>query len=253
MKKTRHDLIPAIGIKRVSEVYTEKLDKYNINEWKKGLNWSDVISSLKQHLNNFECGEDYTNSGTLSIAEVAANALILAEYYTTAPHKDDRVVLPYEKPIIGMDLDGVIFDFNKAYMEKFGVNMNDYWNANYEIGTHLKELEKDKDFWVNLPVLNRPCFEVDHYITSRNIPKEWIMESLQKNGLPCAPVHTVDWNCSKVGLLKELGITLLIDDKYSNFTEASESGVFCYLMDAPHNKHYNVGHKRIYNLNVKLK
>ena len=82
MDNTRYDLIPPIGIKEISKVFTEKLIKYNKNEWKYGMQWTDILSSLKKHLNEFELGHDYTDEGLLNIAEVAANALILAEYYT---------------------------------------------------------------------------------------------------------------------------------------------------------------------------
>ena len=171
-----------------------------------------MLSNLKKHLAQFELGNDYTDEGLLQIGEVAMNALILAEYYHIYPQGDDRVIAPVNKPIIGCDLDNVIFNFNIAYEQKFGVKMNPYWKANYQMDEHLKELETDKEFWINLPILHRPSFEVDYYITARNIPVEWIEESLQKNGLPCAPVLTVPWDASKVGILKEKGITIMIDD-----------------------------------------
>ena len=57
--KIRYDLIPARGIEEVSKVLTSKLEKYNINQWKYGLKWSEVLSSLKKHLNEFELGNDY--------------------------------------------------------------------------------------------------------------------------------------------------------------------------------------------------
>ena len=79
------------------------------------------------------------------------------------------------------------------------------------------------------------------------------MENLQKMGFPCAPVHSVPWNTSKLELLKKLGTTIFIDDKYENYKEATDAGIFCYLMDAPHNRHYNVGHRRIYDLNLSIK
>ena len=74
MEKTRYDLIPPHGINEVNKVLTEKLDKYQINEWKYGLKWTDVLSSLKKHLSEFELGNDFTEEGLLNIAEVAANA-----------------------------------------------------------------------------------------------------------------------------------------------------------------------------------
>lgn len=249
----KYDLIPPYGIQEVSKVLTEKLSIYNENQWKRGLPWLNVLSSLKKHLNEFELGNDFTEEGLLHMAEVASNALILCEFYHIYPQGDNRIIAPINKPIIALDLDNVVFDFDRAYEERFGVKMNPYWKANYEMKEHLKELEKDKDFWVNMPVLHCPKFEVDHYITARNIPKEWIEESLQKNGLPCAPVHTVPWDASKVTLLKDLKIDIFIDDKYENYKEATEAGIFCYLMDASHNKYYNVGHRRIYNLNIPIK
>ena len=251
--KTRYDLVPAYGYEEICKVLTSKLAKYPINQWKYGMKWSDVLSSLKKHLNQFECGNDYTEENLFHIAEVAVNALILCEFYHTYPQGDDRIIAPTNKPIIALDLDGVIFDFNKAYEEKFNATLNPYWDGNYQMGEHLSELQKDKDFWVNLPVLNRPTFEVDYYITSRSIPDEWTMESLQKNGLPCAPVKSVPWNESKLELLRELKVEVFVDDKFRNFKEATDAGIFCYLMDAPHNKYYNVGHRRIFNLDIPIK
>ena len=252
-QKIRYDLTPQYGIEEVNKILTSKLSKYQENEWKRGMKWTDVLSSLKKHLNQFERGIDYTNEGLLEMAEVATNALILCEFYHIYPQGDDRVMAPIDKPIVGLDLDNVVFDFNKAYEDKFGVAMNPYWNANYQMSEHLHELESDKEFWINIPVLHRPSFEVDYYVTARNIPTEWIQESLQKNGLPCAPVITVPWNAGKVEAIKSRGITIMIDDKYDNYKEITNAGIFCYLMDAPHNQYYQVGHRRIYDLNIPIK
>ena len=251
--KVRYDLTPQYGIEEVNRVLTSKLTKYQENQWKRGMKWTEVLSSLKKHLTQFEQGKDFTDEGLLNMAEVATNALIICELYHIYPQGDDRVIAPINKPIIGCDLDNVIFDFNTAYENRFGVKMNPYWKANYQMNEHLKELELDKDFWINLPVLHRPSFEVDYYVTARSIPTEWIEESLQKNGLPCAPVLTVPWDASKVEILKKKGISVMIDDRFSNYKEINEAGIFCYLMDAPHNKYYDVGHRRIYNLNIPIK
>lgn len=253
MKKIRHDLTPQYGLLEVSKILTNKLDHYQENQWKKGMKWTEVLSSLKKHLLEFELGNDFTEEGLLHMAEVASNALILCDFYHIYPQGDDRIIAPTSKPIIALDLDNVIFDFNKAYVSKFGVEMNPYWKANYQMPTHLKELEQDKEFWINLPILHRPSFEVDYYVTARNIPVEWIEESLQKNGMPCAPVLTVPWDASKVQILKDKKVTIMVDDKFSNYKEITEAGIFCYLMDAPHNKYYNVGHRRIYDLNIPIK
>ena len=78
----RYDLVPTHGIKEISKILTHKLSKYNKNQWKYGMSWTEVLSSLKKHLNEFELGKDYVdiNEKLLHIAEVATNALILCEF-----------------------------------------------------------------------------------------------------------------------------------------------------------------------------
>ena len=247
MKTIRYDLIPPHGITEVSKVLTEKLEKYNKNEWKYGLPWTEVLSSLKKHLNEFESGNDFTPEGNLSIAEVASNALILCEYFSIYPQGDDRV-LHVNQPRISLDVDDVCAAFIPAFEEKFGVKLNPYWNGSYQMKDLLEKVKDDKDFWVNLPVLALPPFEPDLYVSSRSIPIEGTMEWLQNNGFPCAPVVHVPWNTSKVDVLKEHNISIHVDDKVANYREAVRAGIFCYLVTAPHNKYMNVGFRRINSL-----
>lgn len=249
----RYDLIPNRGLNEVNKVLSSKLDKHEIHEWMRGMKWSEVISSLKKHLTTFELGEDYTQEGNLSIAEVATNALILAEYFYINPAGDDRIFLPVNRPIVALDIDDVCLDFIGTYEKKTGKKLNDYWNGSYDISDKLKELSTDKEFWTTLPTKHLPTFEPDLYITSRSIPVEWTMENLERNGFPCAPVYCVPWNESKINLLKEHNVSILIDDKFANYKDAIDNGIFCYLMDAPHNKYYNVGHRRVYNLDLNIK
>ena len=253
MSNVRYDLIPVQGITEVNKVLTKKLETHEVNEWKYGISWTEVLSSLKKHLTEFELGNDYTEEGLLHMAEVAANALILCEYYSIYPQGDDRIIAPVNKPIIGCDLDDVIFDFTGSYEKRFNTKLSDYWNGDYSMGANLEQLKNEKDFWVNMPVKNRPSFEIDYYITARSIPVEWTEEAIQRNNLPKAPVYSLPWNVSKIDTLKKLGVDIMIDDKYATFKECKENGIFCYLMDAASNKHYNVGHHRIHNLDLRIK
>ncbi len=249
----RYDLIPIRGIEEVHKVLNSKLDKHEVGEWKHGLNWTDVLSSLKKHLLAFEKGEDFTPEGNLSIAEVATNALILSEYFYINPAGDNREFLPINRPIVALDIDDVCLDFIGAFEQRTGIKCNDYWNGTYEMKAKLEELSKDEEFWTTLPTKHMPTFEPDLYITSRSIPVEWTKKNLERNGFPCAPVYCVPWNESKVELLKKHNVSILCDDKFQNYKDAIDAGVFCYLVDAPHNKYYNVGHRRIYNLNLPIK
>ena len=253
MSNVRYDLIPVQGITEVSKVLTEKLKKHEVNEWKYGISWTEVLSSLKKHLTEFELGNDYTEEGLLHMAEVASDALILCEYYSIYPQGDNRIIAPINKPIVGCDLDDVIFDFTGSYEKRFNTKLSNYWNGDYNMSKNLEQLKDEKEFWVNMPVENRPSFEVDYYITARSIPVEWTKEAIQKNNLPKAPVYSLPWNVSKIDTLKELGVDIMIDDKYSTFKECKENGIFCYLMNSDTNQHYNVGHHRIYDLNLKIK
>ena len=77
MSNVRYDLIPVQGITEVSKILTEKLERHEVNEWKYGISWTRILSSLKKHLTEFELGNDYTENNLLHMAEVAADALIL--------------------------------------------------------------------------------------------------------------------------------------------------------------------------------
>lgn len=251
----RYDLVPTHGIKEISKILTHKLSKYNKNQWKYGMSWTEVLSSLKKHLNEFELGKDYVdiNEKLLHIAEVATNALILCEFYHIYPQGDDRIIAPVVKPCVALDLDDCVFNFLGSYTKRFGVNISDYWNGDYNMSENLKTLKEDKDFWINMPIINRPTFEVDYYVTARSIPIEWTQEAIQRNNLPKAKIYTLPWNVSKIDTLKELKVDIMIDDKAETFKECLSNGIFCYLMDAPHNRYYDVGHHRIYDLNLTIK
>ncbi len=252
-QKVRYDLTPPNGLQEVCKILTSKLDKYQENQWKKGMSWSEVLSNLKRHLNEFELGNDFTAEGLLHIGEVAMNALILTDFYKSFPQGDDRCVAPIVKPIIACDLDDTILSFRESYEEKFNVRLSDYWNGDYNMSDNLKQLQKDKDFWVNLPVKNYPTFDIDYYITARSIADEWTQECIQKHNLPKAKIISVPWNESKIDILKSLRVDIMIDDKLETFKECKANGIFCYLMDSPSNKYANVGHHRIFDLNLNLK
>lgn len=250
--KLRYDLIPQEFLTELAKVFTYGAEKYGVDNWRKGLSWRDCLASAKRHLEEFAIGNDYNvddDPNLLHVANAAANLAMIAAYYKIYPQGDDRPQQFLNPKKIVLDIDGVVFDFDKAYEKRFGVKLNPFWNGNYQISDHLKELESEKEFWLNLPILNIPKFEVFAYVTSRGIPTEWTMESLQMNGLPCAPVVTVPWNQSKVESLKKLGDDIIfVDDKFDNFKECTNAGIFTYLMTAKHNEYYNVGHRRIHNL-----
>ena len=129
-------------MEEVCKVLTSKLEKYNKNEWKFGLKWSDVLSSLKKHLSEFEQGHDFTPEGCLSIAEVAANSLILADYISTYPQGDDRV-LHVNQPRISLDVDDCCADFLGYFQQYFNTTLNPYWKGSYKMEEMLNKIKDD--------------------------------------------------------------------------------------------------------------
>ncbi len=250
--KIRHDLIPAYAINEIAKVFTQGAEKYGENNYRKGMPWSKVLASLKRHINSLELGEDFdSESGCYHAAHAATNLIFLLEYYKIAPQFDDRQIKPQWR--IGLDIDEVLADWTGAYRRVYNIpdeHVFHSWHLHYDILKRCTE-ELGPEFYKGLSPLIRPediPFEPHCYITSRNIPNEVTMEWLHFYGYPTKPVYTVSLVESKLEIAKRENLDIFVDDVYKNFLELNNGGVFCYLLDRPHNRRFNVGHKRIYNL-----
>ncbi len=256
--KLRYELVPQYAQEQYVQVLSSGAVKYGDNNWRRGMEWKTVIASLKRHTIAMERGEDYDpESGFLHTAHIMCNAAFLTEYYKIYPQGDNRQHEYLNRPKIGLDIDGVLSDFNGQY-EKYRVEQNktkilptltqEVWNYDLDMSKKILELSKNKKFWCEMPILTKPNdipFEPHCYITSRSIPTEWTEEWLHLNGFPNVPVYSVGIDKSKLEIAKECGIDIFIDDRFENFVELNKNGICCYLFDAPYNKRYNVGHKRI--------
>lgn len=152
---------------------------------------------------------------------------------------------------IFLDIDDVIFNWHSNYADRFSCKIPTKWDTSKTMTERLAILSKEKDFWMNLTIKNKPNFQPAGFISARGIPKSWTVASLKKNGIPGrSNVHQVHWGQSKIELLKQFGCDIFIDDKYETFKECHDNGIFCLLMDAPHNKRYKTKY-RIYDLDIK--
>lgn len=145
---------------------------------------------------------------------------------------------------VSMDLDGCLCDFYGPYLKRFGIPKKDA-----EISKNVQTvLLKDKNFWLNLPVLNQLNFTPKQYTTARIIPKQWIKEYLEKEMFPKAPVYQIfGYGLSKYSKIKMGGCHLHIDDSLSVFIDLNKRGIPCLLLDTLNNKEWGpVG--RIYTL-----
>lgn len=279
--KNRLELIPPFALSQLGKVYTlgahkysvyrdsegnefkgteipfDSIDKYEVvydagQNWRLGQNWTASMASVKRHILEWDLGRDFDEElGTYHIANAAWGLFQLLEYYKIYPQGDDRPHQYLSVPKIGLDIDEVLADWVGHWTRHHGQEVPETWNFDRNIEDKFSALKDNKEFWLSIPVKTNPKdihFEPHCYITSRSIPIEWTVEWLDKNGFPTMPVYQVNHGQSKVEVAKNSGIEIFVDDRFENFVELNKAGIFCYLFDAPHNKRYNVGHKRIYSL-----
>lgn len=250
--KTRHDLVPAYAQEQYAKVLTEGGKKYGDHNWQKGMAWSKVIASMKRHVQRLEEGEDFDpETGCLHSAHIMCNAAFLTQYYKIYPQGDDRPHAYLNMPRIALDIDEVIADWVGHWTKHHKQDLPQFWNFDRDINEKFEALKDDMDFWLSIPAKIDPSqlpFEPVCYVTSRIIPTAWTEEWLKRKGFPSVPVITVGHGVSKVEALKEYKVDIFVDDRFDNFVDINKAGICCFLMDAPHNRRYNVGYKRITDL-----
>lgn len=257
--KLRYDLFEPHAMKELAKVFTIGANKYEPRNWEKGMSWQSVLASLERHKEAFKKGEDYDQeTGCLHMAHVAWNALALVSYYSIYPQGDDRPHEYLNRPKIGLDIDDVLCKWCDSWADKFGYNTPTSWYFSYNIKGDFQSMtqEEMEEFYLNMPRKINPediPFEPHAYITARSIPKEITEKWIQKNGFPTAPVYSIGFGQSKVDVAKESGIDIFVDDRFDNFVELNKAGICTYLLTAPHNERYQVGHKRINSLKELIK
>jgi hypothetical protein len=157
---------------------------------------------------------------------------------------------------IGLDIDGVIANFMLAWHELYPEIPPDpdRYDFDENIMQKFEDMRKARildNFYLSIKPLIKPedlPFEPKCYVTARPV-ETWVSEQwLDICGFPKRKVITVPTRTSKVGVMKEAGIEIFIDDYYKNFTELNDAGIFTYLFTAPWNIKYNVGHMRLNSL-----
>lgn len=253
--KPRFDLITPYAIEQLAKVLTRGAEKYAERNWELGMPWSKVIASLERHLHAFKSGEDIDpESGLLHAAHLLTNASFLVEYYKIFPQGDDRRHKYLDHPKIGLDIDEVLAGWVPAWCNKWNIDVPKSWFFDRKIKEKFDEMAKTgelEEFYLNLPVLTPPeeiPFEPHCYVTSRPVSKEVTERWLDDNGYPQRPVYCVGLHQSKMEVMKESGCEIFVDDRFDNFVELNKAGICCFLFDAPHNRRYDVGYKRIKSL-----
>lgn len=268
--KLRYDLVHPEAHRDMVDVLTYGAEKYTIRDengvvtydgsmnWRDGLSWSSVLASLKRHVAAIDIGEDYDpETGKLHAAHAACNIHFLNAFYYIFPQGDDRPKNFKRIPKIGLDIDGVIADFNKAWIRKYPDLPENPATFHYdrkmvERINEMRDKNELDDFYLSFD----PLFHADSlpfvpecYITSRPVDTKITEQWLDAHGFPARPVFTVPMRTSKVEVAKEQGIEIFIDDSFDNFVDLNKHGIFTYLYTASYNRKHQVGHMRLNSLN----
>lgn len=264
--KLRYELISTYGLKELAKVYTSGAEKYTIRDkdgkiiedgsdnWRKGLPWMSVIASAQRHIEAFKEGEDFDELGTYHLANAAWNLFTILDYYKTHPGYDNRPINKLKKPRISLDVDDVCADFIGEWRKLYDLPEAESWQFDPLMGERLQRMRENgtlADFSLQLPELvngQELLFDPVAYITARGEDSKAVTEEwLKLKKFPFAPVHCTNHG-SKLQIIKDLNVDIHVDDNYQTFMELNSNGVCCYLFDAPHNRKWKVGHKRIHSL-----
>lgn len=79
--KPRYDLIPTHALKRIAGLYARGADKYDDNNWHKGIPYSRCLASLERHLQQWKQGDRDEDH----LAAVVWNALAIMHYEEVGP------------------------------------------------------------------------------------------------------------------------------------------------------------------------
>ena len=148
---------------------------------------------------------------------------------------------------VALDLDSTVAGFELSYNKYFKTDLN--IEPSWLITKRVYKLRYNRDFWVNLPVIDKIDFIPEIYATKRINPKSYTREWLIKNGFPNRPIYqTLYQKGNKADIIKGR-CDILVDDSFSNVIKCINSEVPSLLIDRPHNRHINTPY-RIFSLTL---
>ena len=150
---------------------------------------------------------------------------------------------------IGLDIDDVLSNFYESYSNYFNAKDNPKVLSDLIITRNVERiLKKDRDFWLNLDLIQYPDFDPELFCTKRVNNKAWTKKWLLDKGLPNRPVYQLFLQSSNKADRLRGKVDVFIDDSISNMIQINLSGIPCLLMNTKYNQEWGpIG--RIYTLN----
>lgn len=89
--KIRYDLIPSDSLHELAKVYTHGAQKYEDDNWRKGMDWKRIMGAIERHYHAWKRGQEIDpDSGLFHLAQVAWGCFTLLNYSKTHPNLDTR-------------------------------------------------------------------------------------------------------------------------------------------------------------------
>ena len=149
---------------------------------------------------------------------------------------------------ISVDLDDTIFLWRESHEKYFKCDISKMKDK--DITAQVNSLRLNKEFWSNLPLLERPDFEPCIYATKRVNLKSYTRANLQKYNLPIKPIYQIYTQEDNKARIIKGHCDVLIDDSWFNVQQCLNSGLPALLITRPHNNHIQTKY-RIDRLNYK--
>lgn len=149
---------------------------------------------------------------------------------------------------VGFDVDDTISAFMEPYINRFGQPKSDL-----EITKNVfNVLRHDYNFWMNVPVINKPDFIPELICSKRCHPKEWSKKYLaDKVGIPnTVPFYQLFCQFMPKSKVLKGKVDVYVDDSVSNFIEINSKGIPCLLIDSSWNQDFDTP-LRIFSLKYK--
>jgi 5'(3')-deoxyribonucleotidase len=140
---------------------------------------------------------------------------------------------------IGLDIDDVLADFWGGYCKYFDTNNNPEMLENYTITKNVERILKhDRNFWINLEVVDFPNFVPTLYCTKRVNNKVWTRKFLEINGFPIKPIYQIFTQSKNKADLIKGRVDIFIDDSLRNVIQCNKEGLPTLLYNTERTKDF---------------